>query len=435
MKPIQETESMHDDEDEKSADGFSYTSNSEDAHLLDVTPGLGVTTRKKNKRRGAQELFMSFGTFNRFRNHEPSVRSQNRHRLNVVFGILLILCLISFLVIGGLVYYRRVVVPAQKAKALDDAIKAHALAAKQRVEMCRGIDWEEACDALGDAGARRRKLDEDQSPSSGLYDDFEELLLDSDDPSVTYDQFCLRVYRLQMFGNITFPYHSSQLLKSGGNQSMALFIQHGAMRNAEEYFCSFKKLMLEQKYRSFDDILVIAPDFNYEHDELVHPVRLLSHFAPNELAVPSLTHISLLRTSKNDAFWNSTKPWGDWRVGAESDPDCCGKTGKTVSSFDVLDHMVRTSLLDANVSLQHDSISHFHSFISPTAGNVDEQEAFPQHGEDQLLGTLRWWTNGSTLRSNEYFGCFMGFRRRGRCRVYHRQSFLVYILGQSTMEV
>ena len=95
---------------------------------------------------------------------------------------------------------------------------------------------------------------------------------------------------------------------------MALFIQHGAMRNSEEYFCSFKKLMYEQNYRDFDDILVISPDFNYEHDTFVHP---------------------------NDAFWNSTKPWGDWRVGAESDPDCCGRTGTTVSSFDVLDHMVR----------------------------------------------------------------------------------------------
>lgn len=71
--------------------------------------------------------------------------------------------------------------------------------------------------------------------------------------------------------------------------------------------------MYEQDYRSFDDILIIAPDFNYEHDDLVHP---------------------------RDAFWNSSKPWGDWRVGAESDPNCCGRSGRTVSSFDVLDHML-----------------------------------------------------------------------------------------------
>ena len=129
---------------------------------------------------------------------------------------------------------------------------------------------------------------------------------------------------------------------------MALFIQHGAMRNAEDYFCSFKKLMLQQNYRNFDDVLIIAPDvstiakrcdescrfktysnfditvsfiifrqFNYQHDNLVHP---------------------------QDAFWNSTKPWGDWRVGAESDPACCGNQARdspmTISSFEVLDTML-----------------------------------------------------------------------------------------------
>jgi hypothetical protein len=127
---------------------------------------------------------------------------------------------------------------------------------------------------------------------------------------------------------------------------MALFIQHGALRNAEDYFCSFKKLMLQQNYRNFDDVLIIAPDvrdspfslhgcewcctavlhswsffylwqFNYEKDDLVHP---------------------------RDAFWNSTKPWGDWRVGAESDPDCCGNKARdtpvTISSFEVLDTML-----------------------------------------------------------------------------------------------
>jgi hypothetical protein len=99
---------------------------------------------------------------------------------------------------------------------------------------------------------------------------------------------------------------------------MALFIQHGALRNAQDYFCSFKQLMLKQKYRNFEDILIIAPYFNYEHDELVHP---------------------------QDAFWNSSKPWGDWRVGAESDPRCCGNQGhrgipRTISSFEVLDNML-----------------------------------------------------------------------------------------------
>ena len=117
----------------------------------------------------------------------------------------------------------------------------------------------------GAAGARRLETDD------VVYSDLEQQYLHSDDPSVTYDAHCLRVYRLQMYGNITFPYHSGQLLQTGGNQTMALFIQHGALRNAQDYFCSFKKLMLKQNYRNFDDILIIAPYFSYQHDQFVHP--------------------------------------------------------------------------------------------------------------------------------------------------------------------
>ena len=180
-----------------------------------------------------------------------------------------------------------------------------------RVIKCRGIDWEEACRRVSSAGARRRDL------SSVM----EEAYLDSDDPFVVYDETCLRVYRLDLYvggKKATFPYHANQLLRTGGNQTMALFIQHGAMRDANHYFCSFRKLMKEQDYRPFDDILVITPDFNFKNDEGVLP---------------------------SDAFWNSTKPWGDWRVGAESDPECCGNGlnssgGPTISSFSVLDHML-----------------------------------------------------------------------------------------------
>lgn len=183
--------------------------------------------------------------------------------------------------------------------------------AAQRLPDCKDIDWQQACERISSAGARRLAT----TAESNLMEDY---LLDSDDPSVTYDENCLRVYRLDLYGNITFPYHANQLLRAGGNQTMALFIQHGAMRDADRYFCSFRNLMLEQNYRPFHDILVIAPDFNFKNDPGVLPT---------------------------DAFWNSTKPWGDWRVGAESDPECCGNGegthgGDTISSFAVLDHML-----------------------------------------------------------------------------------------------
>jgi hypothetical protein len=215
----------------------------------------------------------------------------------------------------GMTSYHQSIQPRIQAKKLQFAIQQHAIEAAKRVEQCRGYDWQSACDKLansgnGGAGARRKlytgHIDRD-------YTTEEEELLYSDDPTVTFDHHCLRVYRLKMVGHITFPYLSGQLLQAGGNQTMALFIQHGALRNGEDYFCSFKRLMLTQEYRPFSEILIIAPDFNYKSDALVHPM---------------------------DAFWNTSKPWGDWRIGAESDPECCGNTGRTVSSFDVLDHML-----------------------------------------------------------------------------------------------
>jgi hypothetical protein len=67
----------------------------------------------------------------------------------------------------------------------------------------------------------------------------------------------------------------------------------------------------------------------------------------------------------NDAFWNSSKPWGDWRVGAESDPACCGNTGRTVSSFDVLDHML-TILTDKKLFPRMNKIA----YVGHSAGTL-----------------------------------------------------------------
>lgn len=216
----------------------------------------------------------------------------------------------------------------QVQQGIDDAADA----AADHLKRCRGIDWQQACERIEGAGARRSLRVDDLQAANPKPED---LFLDSDDPSVTYDENCLRVYRLDLFGKTTFPYHANQLLRAGGNQTMALFIQHGAMRNADSYFCSFRRLMLEQEYRPFSDILVIAPDFNYKNDGGVIPT---------------------------DAFWNATKPWGDWRVGAESDPECCANGfrthgGKTISSFEILDHMLGL-LSDKNIYPNMNKISY-----------------------------------------------------------------------------
>ena len=90
--------------------------------------------------------------------------------------------------------------------------------------------------------------------------------------------------------NITFPYRSNHLLAAGDGSrlTMALFVQHGALRDATDYFCSFMHLMRKQPYRDLNEILIIAPHFQYGHDDYLHP---------------------------RDAFWNTSKPFGDWRVG------------------------------------------------------------------------------------------------------------------------
>jgi hypothetical protein len=84
--------------------------------------------------------------------------------------------------------------------------------------------------------------------------------------------------------------------------------------------------------------LPLLPSTTIENDALVHP---------------------------NDAFWNASKPWGDWRVGAESDPACCGNTGRTVSSFDVLDHML-TLLTDKKLFPRMNKIS----YVGHSAGTL-----------------------------------------------------------------
>jgi hypothetical protein len=188
--------------------------------------GHFATSREDSSHLEGGGFFDTFRPLIYFRNQHSSVRSQKRHRLNIIFGALLALTTLMLLGIGGFLAYKIYVVPYRAAKALEAAIRSHAEAAAKRVEKCRGIDWKRACENLGAAGARRSLFESEEEP----YDAFEDFLLHSDDPSVTYADNCLRVYRLDINGDgdITFPYHSSQFLKAGGNQTMALFIQVSA---------------------------------------------------------------------------------------------------------------------------------------------------------------------------------------------------------------
>jgi hypothetical protein len=374
-----------------------------------------------------------------------SMRSLREHRLNQWLECTIVV-LVTMIIAGstGVYWYYNIHQKQVVKRIYQEAVATHAKAAAERRQKCFNIDWQTACDNLTNkAGARRRQRQRQliieepshhvSTSSSSSYNSashqhpyhygkmkkaqknnhhrhrskshnhkgrsrshtystsqnlepnasipisvLEDELLQSDDPAVTYDNNCLKVYRLDInHGQMTFPYHSSQLLRLGGNQTMVLIIQHGALRNSEAYFCSFKQMMLQQTYRKFEDILIIAPDFNYATDDLVHP---------------------------NDAVWNSSKPWGDWRVGAESDPygvadltlldDEEGMTTittttttkaktksrnnnimnqlfdhtvlrPTISSFDVLDHILAI-LTDKRLYPNVDKIS----FVGHSAGTL-----------------------------------------------------------------
>jgi hypothetical protein len=162
--------------------------------------------------------------FARFGKEARNQRTAREHRLNIILSILLLLTTLLLLLGAGYTGYERVVAPYRARKATEKAIKAHAIEAAKLVEKCRGIDWRTACENLGAAGARR-SLVRSKAEARPNTDEYENFLLNSDDPTMTYDPFCLRMHRMKLYGDITFPYHSSHLLQSGGNQTMALFIQ------------------------------------------------------------------------------------------------------------------------------------------------------------------------------------------------------------------
>ena len=174
-----------------------------------------------------RNILESFRGFRAYRNHEPSVRSKQRARLNNIFGSLLALTVALLLAAASWTGYQRIYLPIHNHHELELEIRQHAEAARERAARCQGFDWKRACDSLGPAGARRRRLySEDGSEhifARNLYTghgdrsgELEDELMLSDDPTVTYDEHCLRVYRLTLQGNITFPYPSSQLLHLGG---------------------------------------------------------------------------------------------------------------------------------------------------------------------------------------------------------------------------
>ena len=135
------------------------------------------------------------------------------------------------------------------------------------------------------------------------------------------------VFQMPLVGGLGFPYYSNVgALGSAGaaataagvrsaDVEVALIVQHGANRNADDYFCSGLRAASLQTVVAASAVAVIAPRFMEPAD------------------APPL----------HTAWWNGTFPAGCWRAGGETDP-AASTTAATISSFAVLDQIVQVSL-------------------------------------------------------------------------------------------
>eukprot|EP00658_Telonema_sp_P-2_P030013 TRINITY_DN2273_c0_g6_i1.p1 TRINITY_DN2273_c0_g6~~TRINITY_DN2273_c0_g6_i1.p1 ORF type:complete len:513 (+),score=106.17 TRINITY_DN2273_c0_g6_i1:83-1621(+) len=115
------------------------------------------------------------------------------------------------------------------------------------------------------------------------------------------------------------PYYSQGNLSTGGSYKMAVIMFHGATRNGFAYFCTaVNTIRGNQRWRQ-EDVLVVAPNFAYNHDWLV--------------AVEG-------RNVSKDLYWVSGLL--DYRTGSRSSRHFADNSSNPVpvSSFAVIDQMV-----------------------------------------------------------------------------------------------
>ena len=131
----------------------------------------------------------------------------------------------------------------------------------------------------------------------------------------------LTVHYLRLPGGLRFPYYSNggpidEPVNGSstwvGRAELAVVVQHGANRNADDYFCAGTEAARLAGYGD-GRALVLAPRFMEPAD---HPTT-------------------------GTVWWNGSFPDGCWRCGAESDPASSADGTTTVSSYAVLDTIVR----------------------------------------------------------------------------------------------
>eukprot|EP00929_Paragymnodinium_shiwhaense_P109601 TRINITY_DN76073_c0_g1_i1.p1 TRINITY_DN76073_c0_g1~~TRINITY_DN76073_c0_g1_i1.p1 ORF type:complete len:579 (+),score=80.41 TRINITY_DN76073_c0_g1_i1:70-1806(+) len=118
------------------------------------------------------------------------------------------------------------------------------------------------------------------------------------------------IRRFRLKGGATMPYYGSQDIQQDlpSDAEFAIFVFHGAVRDAINYFCAGKRLMETQQKYPLDKSLLIVLKWHYEIDK---PIG-------------------------SDVWWNSSKPWGSWMAGGNSDKE----SGVSVSAFAVIDQFL-----------------------------------------------------------------------------------------------
>eukprot|EP00932_Pfiesteria_piscicida_P000926 SRR837773.10906.p1 GENE.SRR837773.10906~~SRR837773.10906.p1 ORF type:complete len:604 (-),score=130.86 SRR837773.10906:91-1902(-) len=118
------------------------------------------------------------------------------------------------------------------------------------------------------------------------------------------------IRRFKLSSGATMPYYGSADIQQeeASGAEFAVFIFHGAVRDAINYFCSGKVVAEKQAKYPLDKVLLIVLKWHYLVD------------------MPIAT----------DVWWNSSKPWGSWMAGGHSSED----SGATISSFSVIDEFL-----------------------------------------------------------------------------------------------
>jgi len=177
---------------------------------------------------------------------------------------------------------------------------------------------ESVCHGVGPSGARR--LLEEEGEAVDLEDRPRRLDNFADfDPNLLFELTLLhRKSRMPYYG-------SADLEKDLPNEAEnAILFFHGVARNAQDYFCSLKRIVQSVPANQAGKFIIISPKFRYHAD--------LVHYDESSKMSEGEKHLG----HKRMLFWNGSKPWGNWAAGAAADES----SDPLYDSFEVVDEML-----------------------------------------------------------------------------------------------